>query len=179
MHEAFVDLINSEHIHSATFIEDHLADAERVDTLLKSWGCTRPITPTHLNKLRSLRTLLQQAIAEFMTTETLSEQTLSALNHYMSKETRNFSLSMSEAGDVTLTKSHVKPLPPASFVALSFARFIAGPDNKRIKLCQNNHCRQAYIDTSKNRSKKWCSSSACGNLTKVRAFRARAKQKQG
>ncbi|GAA1542890.1 CGNR zinc finger domain-containing protein [Actinomadura kijaniata] len=43
----------------------------------------------------------------------------------------------------------------------------------RLKVCQEDTCRWAFLDTSKNRSRSWCSMRVCGNRTKTRAYRAR------
>jgi predicted RNA-binding Zn ribbon-like protein len=43
----------------------------------------------------------------------------------------------------------------------------------RLKVCQEHSCLWAFLDTSKNRSRAWCSMSVCGNRTKTRAYRAR------
>lgn len=43
----------------------------------------------------------------------------------------------------------------------------------RLKVCQDDTCRWAFLDTSKNRSRAWCSMRVCGNRTKTRAYRAR------
>jgi predicted RNA-binding Zn ribbon-like protein len=43
----------------------------------------------------------------------------------------------------------------------------------RLKVCQEDACRWAFLDTSKNRSRSWCSMQVCGNRTKTRAYRAR------
>lgn len=43
----------------------------------------------------------------------------------------------------------------------------------RLKLCPDDTCQWAFYDTSRNRSKRWCSMEVCGNRNKVRAFRER------
>jgi predicted RNA-binding Zn ribbon-like protein len=43
----------------------------------------------------------------------------------------------------------------------------------RLKVCHADTCRWAFLDTSKNRSRTWCSMRVCGNRTKTRAYRAR------
>jgi predicted RNA-binding Zn ribbon-like protein len=45
----------------------------------------------------------------------------------------------------------------------------------RLKVCRVTDCRWAFLDTSKNRSRTWCSMRMCGNRTKTRAYRARQK----
>ncbi len=43
----------------------------------------------------------------------------------------------------------------------------------RIKECEADDCGWMFLDTSKNRSRHWCSMKTCGNVSKVRRFRAR------
>ncbi len=47
----------------------------------------------------------------------------------------------------------------------------------RLKTCENDECRWAFYDQSKNRSAKWCSMQSCGNRMKARAYRARREAK--
>jgi predicted RNA-binding Zn ribbon-like protein len=44
---------------------------------------------------------------------------------------------------------------------------------KRLKSCRDEHCRVAFYDQSRNRSRAWCSMEVCGNREKARSFRAR------
>ncbi|WP_248960342.1 CGNR zinc finger domain-containing protein [Sphaerisporangium perillae] len=46
----------------------------------------------------------------------------------------------------------------------------------RLKVCAEDTCQWAFIDSSKNRSRSWCSMRVCGNRTKTRAYRARRQQ---
>lgn len=43
----------------------------------------------------------------------------------------------------------------------------------RLKICPAEDCRWGFYDTSRNRSKRWCSMEVCGNRNKVRAYRDR------
>jgi predicted RNA-binding Zn ribbon-like protein len=43
----------------------------------------------------------------------------------------------------------------------------------RLKICPADDCGWAFYDTSRNRSRRWCSMEVCGNRSKVRAFRER------
>ena len=47
----------------------------------------------------------------------------------------------------------------------------------RLKLCVAEDCAWAFVDTSKNRSRHWCSMGVCGNRQKTRAYRARQREK--
>ena len=46
----------------------------------------------------------------------------------------------------------------------------------RLKVCRATTCRWAFLDTSKNRSRVWCSMRMCGNRTKTRTYRARLRE---
>jgi predicted RNA-binding Zn ribbon-like protein len=47
-------------------------------------------------------------------------------------------------------------------------------DWTRMKACQAEDCHWAFFDSSRNRSRTWCSMSVCGNRAKARSYRARA-----
>ncbi|MDA0646270.1 CGNR zinc finger domain-containing protein, partial [Nonomuraea ferruginea] len=53
---------------------------------------------------------------------------------------------------------------------------VIGGSWDRLKVCAEETCQWAFIDSSRNRSRSWCSMRVCGNRTKTRAYRAR---KQG
>lgn len=44
---------------------------------------------------------------------------------------------------------------------------------ERLKICAEDSCQWAFLDSSKNRSRHWCSMRECGNRAKTRAYRAR------
>jgi hypothetical protein len=45
----------------------------------------------------------------------------------------------------------------------------------RVKICPAEDCRWAFFDHSRNRSRTWCSMRVCGNRTKARNWRERAR----
>jgi predicted RNA-binding Zn ribbon-like protein len=50
---------------------------------------------------------------------------------------------------------------------------------RRLKLCSASDCAVVYYDTSKNRSKRWCSMQVCGNRAKTRAYYRRRGSQRG
>ncbi|MBE1534902.1 CGNR zinc finger domain-containing protein [Actinomadura algeriensis] len=58
-------------------------------------------------------------------------------------------------------------------VAAAIADASADGTWPRLKVCHEDTCLWAFLDTSKNRSRAWCTMSTCGNRTKTRAYRAR------
>jgi predicted RNA-binding Zn ribbon-like protein len=61
-----------------------------------------------------------------------------------------------------------------SEIAASFLPLLAEPS--RLKTCANHDCQWSFYDASKNRSRRWCGASSCGNADKVRRFRARQRE---
>ena len=47
---------------------------------------------------------------------------------------------------------------------------------ERLKACPREDCEWAFYDKSKNRSGRWCSMEACGNIEKAKAFRERRRE---
>lgn len=58
-------------------------------------------------------------------------------------------------------------------IAASFAHLLAHGEPRRVKTCDNLECGFAFYDVTKNRSRRWCAQTICGNRDKVRRFRAR------
>lgn len=50
---------------------------------------------------------------------------------------------------------------------------------ERLKVCGEVGCQWAFVDSSKNRSRSWCSMRVCGNRAKTRAYRARRQVASG
>jgi predicted RNA-binding Zn ribbon-like protein len=44
---------------------------------------------------------------------------------------------------------------------------------KRIRMCEAHDCVWVFLDTSKNRTRRWCTMKSCGNRAKARRFQAR------
>jgi len=61
-----------------------------------------------------------------------------------------------------------RPIWPLAQAAVDLLR---SPRIARLKQC--GHCRWVFLDTSKNRSRRWCSMAHCGTDAKVRSLRAR------
>jgi predicted RNA-binding Zn ribbon-like protein len=60
-------------------------------------------------------------------------------------------------------------------IAASMAQMMAEDEPSRIRICDNPNCLWVYYDDTRNRSKRYCDDKLCGNLMKVRRFRARQK----
>jgi hypothetical protein len=64
---------------------------------------------------------------------------------------------------------------PLGAVLAAAARLAVLGDWDRVKICPAEDCRWAFFDHSRNRSRTWCSMRVCGNRTKARNWRERAR----
>lgn len=60
-------------------------------------------------------------------------------------------------------------------VAASFAQTLTEGEPGRVRICDNPDCLWVFYDDTRNRTKRFCNDKLCGNLMKVRRFRARRK----
>ncbi|HTQ56649.1 MAG TPA: CGNR zinc finger domain-containing protein [Bryobacteraceae bacterium] len=59
-------------------------------------------------------------------------------------------------------------------LALSAAQLLTSPDLARLGQCAGPVCGWLFLDTSRNRRRRWCDMQDCGNRAKVRRFRTKA-----
>ena len=57
--------------------------------------------------------------------------------------------------------------------AVSAAELLTSEMRSRLKACAADDCGWVFLDHSRNRSRRWCDMSDCGNRAKVRRFRSR------
>jgi predicted RNA-binding Zn ribbon-like protein len=70
----------------------------------------------------------------------------------------------------TWSDSRADPRRPAHAVALEAARLVTTEDLERVRQCGDAECGWFFLDTSRNRTRRWCSMEACGNRNKARRF---------
>jgi predicted RNA-binding Zn ribbon-like protein len=61
-------------------------------------------------------------------------------------------------------------------VARSAADLVTSDRSDRIRECAGSGCSWLFLDASRNRSRRWCSMSSCGNRAKARRHYARTRQ---
>jgi len=58
-------------------------------------------------------------------------------------------------------------------IARSATDLLTSRDHDRIKECASTTCEWVFLDRSRNRSRRWCDMSDCGNRAKARRFQAK------
>lgn len=172
---------------------DHLERQDMVNRLLETWDLSAPVPPSaiELAELRELRAWLRLLAEKLVRGEALTSEELNKLNGYMAAAPVAFRLEQDlreeERGN-TDEKNHAplryrleeKPLGQGwtvvkGAVAVSFARTLAQNEPARIRICDNPDCVWVFYDDTRSRTKRFCDDTMCGNLMKVRRFRAKRK----
>jgi len=79
---------------------------------------------------------------------------------------------------------HVHYFAPGASVAdhmaadcgMALAFIMVAGEQERLRRCEAPDCRRAFVDLSRNRSRRYCDSRTCGNRLHVAAYRARRKE---
>ncbi|MFI6643168.1 CGNR zinc finger domain-containing protein [Streptomyces sp. NPDC050504] len=82
---------------------------------------------------------------------------------------------------------HVHYFAPGASVAdhlaadcgMALAFIVVAGEQERLRRCEAPDCGRAFVDLSRNRSRRYCSSRTCGNRLHVAAYRARRKEASG
>ena len=61
---------------------------------------------------------------------------------------------------------------PALLLAQSALDLLLAEDTPRLHACASDTCRWLFLDTSKNRTRRWCDMKTCGNRAKARRYNA-------
>jgi predicted RNA-binding Zn ribbon-like protein len=177
-----LDLINSEEWYGRELRRriDHLAQPEGVGGFLERWGFAdvEAPTPAQEAQLLRLRELLRRMVTALAAGESPSDDDLDHLDRFLAGPTLRRHVTSGEGA----YRLEVAPVRRdwawvLSEASSSFAEILEG-ELERVKLCDNPECRWAFYDTTKNRRRRWCNAAECGNVFKVREFRARQRAAQ-
>ncbi len=61
---------------------------------------------------------------------------------------------------------------------MALAFFVVAGEQDRLRRCEAPDCRHAFVDLSRNRSRRYCDSRTCGNRLHVAAYRCAARKRR-
>jgi predicted RNA-binding Zn ribbon-like protein len=170
-------LINSEEWHGRGphGLEDHLDAPGWLEEFLASSGLASAAPPTSRERarLRRLRTLLRRMFTALAEGREPASADLTELDGFLRRGALYRRIETSDGYRIALASAKDDWDWALSEIAMSFAEVLADGERGRIKLCANPECLWAVYDESRNRRRRWCNSARCGNVYKVRAYRAR------
>jgi predicted RNA-binding Zn ribbon-like protein len=184
MDAPWLDLLNSDwhDYRGSGRREDRLQDPQWLKGFLARWQLDRREVSRRETRqaLRRLRSLLQRLVAALTAGRSPRDTDLAALNACLAAGP--IVQRVERDGDAyRLRQVPAKRGRSAVLgqIAASFAEVLVAGDPSRIKICENADCKWVFYDRSRNRTRRWCAGDGCGNLLKVRRFRARRKKGAG
>jgi predicted RNA-binding Zn ribbon-like protein len=176
-----LDLINSEHFdyRGRRPPQDLLEDQAWLTAWIRRWQLpvAPPPDPLGLTTLRALRALLRRMMVDLAAGQPLSDTQLEELNTFLALTPVQQQVQRVPGG-VRLVSLPFQAgwMGVVTQAASAWADLISRTAFDRLKICANPACHWVFLDQSHNLSRRWCRQWACGNLVKVRQFRARARQ---
>ena len=134
-----------------------------------------------LRKARALREALFALFRAVAKGRKLPARELAALNAALPEALSRMRLQPVAQARVEWTFEHPQAaldamLPP---VVKAAADLLASPRRERVRCCEGTGCAWLFLDESRNRSRRWCDMTVCGNRAKARRHRARLRTAQG
>jgi predicted RNA-binding Zn ribbon-like protein len=175
--QLFVDFVNSEWYDGRGNLDERLLDPEWRAEFLRLWNLGTPKTPSAstLKALMNLRDVLRAVVEDCYTCRDPSAEALRSI----ARSLPPISMRLEVGGEPT-TATWVARSSTWAFVEAeiirSCLRFLAGPARARLRRCDNDGCRWAFVDASRNGGRRWCDPGICGNVSKVRAYRRRVRR---
>jgi len=173
----WADLINSDwrDYRGSGAREDRISNDSWLREFLDRAGWSGRLPGTvNRTHLRDLRSLLLRIVGTLIAENRIDTPDLNALNTYLARSPEISNLEQRDSGwhlsQVAVKSGFERVLAAISF---SFASILANGDPARIKICANPDCGWVIYDESHNRTRRWCDLKECGNLIRVRRFRAR------
>lgn len=169
-----VAFLNSLHIPDG----DDLLTDERAASWLAEWLGDRvegrpEVTPESMDQLRTLREGLRQLVAATAGTRPDTEA-IARAEAVLRATPLVVELADHEWGPGLACPAGSDMVGRAiAAAAAAYLTVRAGDEWSRIKVCAAPDCRWAFLDTSRNRSRRWCAMSDCGNRAKNRGWRER------
>ncbi len=155
--------------------EDRLESPAWLRGLLRRCGAAPvALQRSERGELRRLRAVLRRSVAALMAGRAPARRDLEAVNRHLAAVPLTRRLAAQGDGFAVRLVARGDGLALVlGQVAASFAELLADGEPARIRVCANPDCGWVLYDGSRNRTRRWCESASCGNLMKVRRFRAR------
>jgi predicted RNA-binding Zn ribbon-like protein len=148
---------------------------EQATASLRAVAAARPREASaELARIRTLREAIYHALTAAIDGNTPSEEMVDLLDGAIRTATAQRELSVSEGRfSWAWPEAQTRLDGLRARMAASAVDLLLSPDLGRVRQCADSACGWLFLDRSRNRSRRWCSMSACGNRAKGRRFRER------
>lgn len=133
-----------------------------------------------LNRVRQLRELLYRLLSAAARKKRVAEDDLDCFNKHLAETMSNIQVTQTNGGFDWFCCPGDGGFESILFpIVKSTADLLVSAQLDRIRVCADSHCGWLFLDSSRNRSRRWCSMESCGNRAKARRFYQRHQQNQG
>lgn len=169
-----IDFLNTEAVVDGQQA-DLLEDARDLQRWLAASGLgTLTATKAHLREAKALRTALRRLFLRLAGGERLRSSDLAPINETLGGTRSHLELELRDGKPVIETTT--ERATPAFLIAKAAAEFLATADLSRIRQCEGSGCILVFHDTTRSRTRRWCSMAGCGNRAKAAAHYERLKR---
>lgn len=139
-------------------------------------GSVVPDPATHA-RIARLREHLYAVVDAFLAGDAAPADDLAAVRDATASALRH--ATPTATPPVRFTIQVAEPADLLHALALAAHDLLTGDDVGRLRRCEDDACGWVFVDASRNRSRRWCSSADCGNRDRARRFQERRRAARG
>lgn len=172
--QLFIDFVNSEWYDGRGNVEERLLSAEWRSQFVEAWGLGYQEAPsaTKFESLVALRHVIRTLIEDVYGGREPSTARLIDFASGLGTVPMSLAIEGDPPG-ARWTAARSSWTYVEAEVIRSCLTLLNGPARLRLRRCENEGCRWAFVDASRNGCRRWCDPAICGNVSKVRAYRER------
>ncbi len=169
---------------------DHLGDYDAFRAWTKGAGLQRrfgpfPVAGTRgreaarlMARVRDVRELLYRLLSSSAGGVPPDPQVLKGFSEALRHATRHMRLTPHRRAPMTWSVDPRAGLvAPLAAVVWSAAELLASDDARLVRECRSATCSWLFLDTTRNRSRRWCEARVCGNRQRVREHYRRQRKR--
>ena len=127
----------------------------------------------------AIREAFYHTVSNIWRKEEPNAEALTLLNRELSELLAHMEIERKGESFTWVWKDTADSLRQVLFPILQSIMELLTSDNlQRVGVCQGEGCGWLFFDTSRNRSRKWCTMDVCGNRIKARRFYKKGKQNE-
>ncbi len=148
------------------------------DEAIRRWSGT-PAGARALVEARKLRASLRQMLEQTARGRPIAASTVETINALLARPLGHGELVRNRDGFVRRVRFGLRaPVDLLVPVAEAASDFLCHATFFLVRKCENPPCLRYFYDLSKNRGRRWCSMTVCGNRMKVAAYHRRAQRRR-
>lgn len=169
-----LDFLNTEKGSDTGERVELLAEPESVAAWFEVAGF--PLIPAHnslLSEARALRDAIRALVTAWINDAPAPAEPLALLNRTLASGASQHQLKSDFTQHNELLATNLSPLLP---IAESALELLTQQDKTLVRQCAGTGCILWFLDTTKNKRRRWCRMEACGNRAKVSAHYHRQRE---